>query len=79
MAKSKLDYLREFAISSDPVLSAPEIAELVGVSQQGAYSRLQSLEADGYLDSKKVGAKARVFWLSDKGKAYVSEELMGSE
>jgi len=79
MAREDIEYLRPFAVSSDPVLSSKEIAERVDVSQQGAYSRLRALQADGYLNSKKVGARARVFWLSDEGEDYFEELMLDSE
>lgn len=79
MARDDIEFLRIFALSSDPVLTALEIANDLEMSQQGAYSRLRNFEADGLVNSKKVGAKARVFWLTDEGKNYVSDFTSASE
>lgn len=59
------EYLRLFQDSSDPVLFTSEVAGAVGVSQQGAYSRLRELADSGLLDSKK--GSERVWWLTTKG------------
>lgn len=79
MGQPDIAYLRPFAVMSDPVLSSSEVSDIVNVTQQGALSRLRSLEADGKLRSKKVGARARVFWLSDEGADYVEELMLESE
>lgn len=70
------EYLRVFALSNDPVLTAVEVGEMVGVSQQAAHSRLTSLERDGYVESKKVGGRARVYWLTDQGRDQIAAEFL---
>jgi predicted transcriptional regulator len=48
--------------SSDPIHSAREIAEIVGVTRQCAFDRLQQLREEGRVDSKKSGARTVVWW-----------------
>lgn len=43
-------------------LTAVEVSEAVGCSRRTAYNRLRRLESRGELDTKKVGAHARVWW-----------------
>jgi predicted ArsR family transcriptional regulator len=51
-----------FRNSSDPILTAPEIAEHISISRRGILDRLKTLEADGTLESKKVGGRRTVWW-----------------
>jgi len=60
-------YLRLFGRSSAPVLFTSEVADRVGVTQQGAYKRLARLRDDGLLASKT--ANETVWWLTDAGKS----------
>lgn len=60
-------FLAVFVGASRPVLTATEVGERVGMSQQGAHSRLNKLEEEGLLSSQKVGAKARVYWITAEG------------
>lgn len=62
------ELLRAFLLAADPVLTASEVAARVDMTRQGAHRRLQQLERDGLIRSKKVGAKAVVWWLSDEGR-----------
>lgn len=63
--------LREIALMADPVVTAPELAERLDITRQGANYRLGQLEEDGYVKSKKVGAHAIVYWLTEKGREVV--------
>lgn len=65
--------LREMALMADPVSTAPELAERLDMTRQGANYRLGQLEEDGYVKSKKVGAHAIVYWLTEKGKGVVED------
>lgn len=51
--------------ASDPVLTATEVAERIGVSRQAAHGYLQTLADEGEINRKKAGAKAVVWWLPD--------------
>lgn len=46
-------------------LTSVEIAEEVGCSRRTAYNRLEMLEAQGALHTKKIGARGRVWWRSE--------------
>lgn len=49
----------------DPALTAGEIAEEYGVSNQAANKRIKQLHSEGKVERKKVGAAAVVYWLPD--------------
>jgi len=49
----------------DPVITAGELAEWSGLTQQGANRRLNHLEECGVIQSKKTGGAAKVYWPSD--------------
>lgn len=66
------EYLRLFAESSDPVMFTSEVAEAVGVTQQGAYSRLRELAADGLIASKQ--GRERVWWLTEEGEQIAARQ-----
>lgn len=43
-------------------LTASEVAEELGCARRTAYGKLESLAASGALETKKVGARGRVWW-----------------
>lgn len=53
--------------SPDPFVTATELADYIEYSRDGARRRLVSLEEQDYVKSRKVGANARVWWLTTKG------------
>jgi len=60
------DNIRQlFRESDDPVLTASDVADHFGVSNQAANYRLKRLYGDGDLDRKQVGGAAVVYWLDD--------------
>lgn len=62
------DILRQFRDAEAPFLFTTELAELIDMSQQGAYNRLQELEEAGYLKSKSMSPKSsRAWWLTTAG------------
>lgn len=65
--ESDVKYLRAMAHSADPVVTAPELADIVGVTQQAAHSRLQEMEERGLVKRKKVGSRSVVWWLTTDG------------
>lgn len=67
------EILREFALDRAPFMHPTELAETLDMSRQGVYERLKDLEEKGLLASKKTGG-ARNWWLTDKGRAYISAE-----
>lgn len=57
------EILAIFRRSSDPYLTASEVAEIVGLSRQGAHSRLLDLYERGRVDRKKTGRTVG-WWVS---------------
>lgn len=55
------EILELFSDSTDPVLSTTEVAELLSLTNPGAKHRLENLERNGYLQSKKAG-NAIIWW-----------------
>lgn len=60
-AREELLYV--FRDRDDPVLTAPEVADELGITQQAAHKRLQRAADDGDLKRKTVGARAVVWWV----------------
>ena len=59
---SNKEILAVFQSSSDPVLTTSEIASQFEITHRGVRDRLEKLEEDGQIKSKKVGARAKVWW-----------------
>lgn len=70
---SDIEILRQFALSSDPVLGAKELTETFDMSRQGIDYRLRQLEDEQLLDSKII-SRDRVYWLTDDGRERVAAE-----
>jgi len=49
----------------EPVITSSEVAEWSGLTRQGANRRLKRLEDLGHIQSKNVGAAAKVYWVSE--------------
>lgn len=47
-------------------LTAPEIADAVGIARRTALNRLDDLRERSDIASKKVGGRAHVWWVSDE-------------
>jgi len=56
------EILAVFENADDPVLMATEVAEPLPIGRRAVYNRLQSLEEDGILKSKKTGARSTIWW-----------------
>ncbi|TVT95148.1 winged helix-turn-helix transcriptional regulator [Haloferax volcanii] len=56
------EILEVFRSSSDPVLTTAEVAAEFEITHRGVRDRLEKLEEAGKLRSKKVGARAKVWW-----------------
>lgn len=54
------------AAGNEPV-NAPDVARMTGINKNTTYSRLDSLEEQGLLVSKKVGSNAKVWWIPTDG------------
>ncbi|AQL43291.1 hypothetical protein BV210_11565 [Halorientalis sp. IM1011] len=70
---SDIEILRQFALSSDPVLGANELTETFDMSRQGIDYRLRQLAEDGLLESKII-SRDRVYWLTDDGRERIATE-----
>jgi DNA-binding GntR family transcriptional regulator len=57
--------LDEFRTSDDAFLTAVEIAESFSMTRTGIRRRLEQLEEDGALRSKKAGSRAVGWWLEN--------------
>jgi len=57
------EIMKVFESADDPVLTAPEVADAVGVSRVTANKRLKQLGECGALERKKVGGRAVVWWI----------------
>jgi len=71
------DILRVLALSPDPALSAPEISAEVQITREAVNQRLRQLSDAGLVGTKKVGAAARIYWLSDAGQRRVAANELG--
>jgi predicted ArsR family transcriptional regulator len=67
------EILRLFAVSPDPIVTAKELARNLPISQQAVNKRLGQLEESGLITSRKVGASAVVYWLTEGGRQTLSE------
>ena len=61
-------FLDVFVARDDPAepLSSTEVADVLGCSRQTAVSKLDTLVDRDALRTKKIGARARVWWRSEK-------------
>jgi len=62
------EFLREIAASPDPFVTPSELAERMDYTADGARRRLSDLEDKGYVRSRNVGARAKVWWITDEGR-----------
>jgi predicted ArsR family transcriptional regulator len=70
---SDAELLREIRLLPDPVVTAKEITGNVELENATVNRRLDRLVNDGYLEEKKVGAAAVVYWMTSKGRNKASE------
>ncbi|MDB2281289.1 hypothetical protein PM030_05320 [Halorubrum ezzemoulense] len=59
---SDSEILNVFRASSEPVLTTSEVAASFEITHRGVRDRLEKLEEEDMLESKKVGARAIVWW-----------------
>lgn len=62
------DVMKAIALHPEPVVTARDINEDLGLEPDSARERLKSLAEDGYLEMKRPGGSALVFWPTDKGR-----------
>lgn len=58
-AERVLEVLRD---ADDPVLTAKEVGEQLGCTSEAARQQLHELRERGDVESKQVGARARIWW-----------------
>lgn len=68
---SDKEILQEIALARGPVVTAGELAEKLEMNQSGVYKRLNDLVDQGLVKERKVGASAKVYWLSEDGREYL--------
>ena len=56
------EILDVFRSTSDPVLTTSEVAAEFDLSHRGVRNRLEKLNEEGTIKSKKVGARGKVWW-----------------
>jgi len=67
------EIMRAIALHPDAVVTAGEVSDAVGMTNQGVNKRLRDLANRGLVVRKQVGARAYVYWLTGEGKAQASE------
>ena len=59
------DILKTFRATDDPVLSTADVAERLPIKRRATLNRLEALEDRGRLDSKVIGGRNRVWWVTE--------------
>lgn len=67
------EILREIALHPEPVITAGELAERVGMTSAGVNKRLTELVDEDLVVRKEVGARAVIYWLSTAGERRVAQ------
>lgn len=62
------EVVRAIALHPEPVVTARDIHEEIGLTPDGARERLKALCEKGLVRKKEVGASSLVFWLTDEGR-----------
>jgi len=63
------EILDVFRSASDPVLTTSEVAAEFELTHRGVRDRLDNLAEEGTLNSKDVGARAKVWWVPENTEA----------
>ena len=66
--ESDEDILSVLRRAADPVLSTAEIAEQLTIKRRSTLDRLRTLEEQELVESKQIGGRNTVWWLSAKGR-----------
>ena len=70
--------LRVFVERPEPAFVAPEIADALDCSRQGAKHRLDKLVDEGLLASKTPGKRTKLFWITEAGRKHYFEVVHDS-
>jgi DNA-binding MarR family transcriptional regulator len=69
--ESDREILRQVKLAHGPVATASEVAENLQYSRQNVNRILGRLENEGLVKSKEVGARARIWWVTEKGEQFL--------
>lgn len=78
LTESEQRYMSAVARSPDPVVTTTEIAEELDLTQQAVYNAFQNLESKGLIQSKKVGSRSKVWWLTVQGRSVYADSVENS-
>ena len=65
LTQSQEELITLFRETKAPILTAPEVGEEFGITQQAAYNRLKRLHDEGVVARKEVGSRAVAWWLRE--------------
>lgn len=65
---SDRELLGALTMIDDPVATSAEVSAIVGLDDSQVRRRMPDLIEAGYVDTKKAGARARVYWLTKQGR-----------
>jgi len=71
---SDVRILEEFVATVEPAFIAKEISDKFDITEPTARNRLESLYEKGYLHRKKPSSRTTIYWISEKGVAFYSEQ-----
>lgn len=60
--------LRLVVLYPAPAVKVGDLVDPLGITEQAVNKRLKGLVDDGLLDTRKVGARARVYWPTEEGR-----------
>lgn len=71
---SDVKILEEFVATAEPAFIAKEISDKFDITEPTARNRLESLYEKEYLHRKKPSSRTTIYWISEKGKEFYSEQ-----
>lgn len=66
--------MQAIALHPEPVVTARDIHEELGLEPDSARERLKALVKEGYLEQKRPGGSALVFWMTPEGRALLAPD-----
>lgn len=70
---SDTEVLRLIVLHPEPVVVAGDLVDELGVTRTAVNKRLATLVEEGLLESRKVGASAKIYWLTDEGREVAAQ------
>jgi DNA-binding MarR family transcriptional regulator len=67
------EVVQAIALYPEPIVTARDIHDDIGLQPASALKRLNRLVDEGYLRKKKVGSSAAVYWISDEGRDLLAD------